>query len=249
MTYLNLNRLAPIDKNKFKQQEPFPWMNIQGLVDGESFRALCRNLPDISMFTQEFGRKRGYNQDSHNRWALQYRENLDIPDVWRQFIFELQGPVYGEFIRRMFDLNDNERFVLTMHWHYAARGCGVSPHVDASRKLGSHIFYLHQSDSWSADWGGQTLVLDDDGRYPPHSNPSFDDLREAAASKILDNHSFIFERTNNSWHGVRPLVCPENELRKVFIVVINRVTLQVMWRKLRGKDADGYPLQARACRS
>jgi len=37
--------------------------------------------------------------------------------------------------------------------------------------------------------------------------------------------------------------CPPDRLRKVFIVVINRVNLQVLWRRLRGKDADGHPLR------
>ncbi|WP_225981779.1 MULTISPECIES: hypothetical protein [Acidithiobacillus] len=31
-------------------------------------------------------------------------------------------------------------------------------------------------------------------------------------------------------------------MRKVFIVVANRLTPQVIWRRIRGKDADGYRL-------
>jgi hypothetical protein len=36
----------------------------------------------------------------------------------------------------------------------------------------------------------------------------------------MDNHSFIFARRGNSWHGVREIDCPEDRLRKVFIVVV-----------------------------
>lgn len=115
--------------------------------------------------------------------------------------------------------------------------------MDASRKLGSHIFYFHKDDEWDESWGGQTLVLDDGGRMPAHSAPSFDAFKVAAASTITTNHSFIFKRTEHSWHGVRELTCPTGHLRKVFIVVIKRVTLQVRWRRLRGKDADGYSLR------
>ena len=28
-------------------------------------------------------------------------------------------------------------------------------------------------------------------------------------------------RTDHSWHAVRPIACPDDKLRKVFIVVIN----------------------------
>jgi len=39
---------------------------------------------------------------------------------------------------------------------------------------------------------------------------------------------------------VRPLNCPEGQLRKLFIVTINLPTFQVWWRRVRGKDPDGY---------
>jgi hypothetical protein len=32
-------------------------------------------------------------------------------------------------------------------------------------------------------------------------------------------------------------------LRKLFIVTINVPTIQVLWRRVRGKDPDGYPLK------
>jgi hypothetical protein len=83
---------------------------------------------------------------------------------------------------------------------------------------------------------------DDGGRLPANSWPDFGDLQQVAASGILGNQSFIFQRNEHSWHGVRPLECPPDRLRKVFIVVVNQVNLQVLWRRLRGKDADGYPL-------
>ncbi len=63
-------------------------------------------------------------------------------------------------------------------------------------------------------------------------------------STILGNQSFMFRRTEHSWHAMRPVTCPPGHLRKVFIVVINRVNFQVVWRRLRGKDPDGYRLRA-----
>lgn len=240
---LNQVPLVQLGSEQFLTRKPFPWIDIPGFLDDKVFEALCRTLPDLSQLTREFGKERGYGQNSHDRWSLQYREGLNISPEWKEFITFLHSKEYEQFIRRLFGLMPNEPIVFTMHWHYAGAGCSVSPHVDASRKLGSHIFYFHTDDEWDKSWGGQTVVLDDGGTMPPHSAPSFDDFKEVAASTITNNHSFIFKRTEHSWHGVRPLTCPSDRLRKVFIVVINRVTAQVLWRKLRGKDADGYRLR------
>lgn len=111
------------------------------------------------------------------------------------------------------------------HWHYALRGCSVSPHCDAKRKFGSHIFYLNRSSEWDPGWGGETLVLDDGGRFHSDSAPDFDDFDAVAAARTGDNDSFIFARRGNSWHGVRELTCPEGHYRKVFIVVFEYANL------------------------
>jgi len=42
---------------------------------------------------------------------------------------------------------------------------------------------------------------------------------------------------------VRPLQPPPGSLRKLFIITINVPTLQVWWRRVRGKDPDGYPFK------
>jgi hypothetical protein len=82
--------------------------------------------------------------------------------------------------------------------------------------------------------------MDDEGRFKAHSAPAFDELKVAAALDPRGNGSLLFQRTEHSWHGVRPLQCPPDILRKLFIVTINLPTLQVWWRRLRGKDPDGY---------
>jgi hypothetical protein len=39
---------------------------------------------------------------------------------------------------------------------------------------------------------------------------------------MFGNRSLLFARQGNSWHGVREIRCPEDRMRKVFIVVIDR---------------------------
>lgn len=239
MQYLNLERMRQTDPEVFRERRPFPWVNVQGFINDEGFRRLCGALPDISVFERQTEGKTNYG----DRYALQYRPGLQVPQPWLDFIAELEGAEYQDFLRRLFGLSPRQRIELTMHWHFAPRGFSLSPHVDARRKMGSHIFYLNTEADWDPHWGGQTLVLDDGGRLAAKCRPDFRDLREVAASEILGNQSFIFQRNEHSWHGVRPLECPPDRLRKVFIVVINRISLQVLWRRLRGKDADGYPLR------
>ena len=237
--YLNLARMQQIDALTFRERRPFPWVNVQGFIYDEGFRQLCEDLPDISLCERQTAGETNYG----DRYALQYRPGLELPQPWRDFITELEGAEYSKFLRRLFGLRPRQRIELTMHWHFSPKGFSLAPHVDASRKLGSHIFYLNTAADWDPRWGGQTLVLDDGGRLHPKSRPQFQDLQEVAASEILGNQSFIFQRNEHSWHGVRPLECPPDKLRKVFIVVVNGVNLQVLWRRLRGKDADGYPLR------
>ena len=246
MSHLDTERLSQIaaQSSEFLSREPFPWLGVQGVLRSESFRRLCSELPSPELFEPEFGLARAYGQQSHDRYALQYRPGLNaqLSPAWQELIGELQAEPYQAFLRKIYGIGPHQRFVLSMHWHHAPSGASVSPHTDARRKIGSHIFYFNTEEDWDPAWGGQTVVLDDEGRLPAHASPGIESLRQVAASDILGNQSFLFKRTEHSWHAVRPIVCPPDRRRKVFIVVANKVNLQVLWRRLRGKDADGYPL-------
>ncbi|HYA76645.1 MAG TPA: 2OG-Fe(II) oxygenase [Burkholderiaceae bacterium] len=246
MSYLDFGRLSQISEHAsdFLARKPFPWSSLQGVIREEGFARLCEELPRSGLFAPQFGVSRGYGQASHDRFALQYHPRLDseLAPSWRDFISELHSEPYLDFVRKTWGVSPHERIALSMHWHHAPSGASVSPHTDARRKVGSHIFYFNTPQDWDASWGGQTIVLDDGGKLSPHTAPDMSVLREVAASQILGNQSFIFKRTEHSWHAVKPINCPPDHLRKVFIVVINKVNLQVLWRRIRGKDPDGYRL-------
>jgi hypothetical protein len=140
----------------------------------------------------------------------------------------------------MFGLPARKQLILTMEWYYAWQGCAVPPHCDARRKLATHLFYFNTLEDWDSSWGGEVLILDDERRWKAHSGPTFDDLRVSAAIDPRGNGSLLFQRTAHSWHGVRPLRPPADHLRKLFVVTINVPNLQVLWRRVRGKDPDGY---------
>ena len=221
----------------FRAQKPFPWINPEGLLTEEGYQRLLATLPDVSLFERSFGKERKHGQECHDRYTLEYRDELDIPPTWQEFIEELRGDDYRHFVERLYGVRS---FDLNFHWHYAPNGCSVSPHCDARRKVGSHLFYFNTTDDWNPAWGGDTVVLDDGGRLAQSCNPAFEDLEYVASSKTVGNYSFLFARTEHSWHGVREIHCPPDRLRKIFIVVINYLTPAVRLRRLFGRRLQGY---------
>ena len=93
----------------------------------------------------------------------------------------------------------------------------MSPHVDSAKKIGTHIFYFNTSEDWRPEWGGATLVLG--GKRTPAMNPDFDDFTDVEAAQIIDNRSFLFRNSAQSWHGVRALTSPAGSYRQLFNVI------------------------------
>ena len=227
--FLNYDRLAEFNGEQFRSTQPYPWLNPAGALTDDGFETLVENLPDVSQFKEVFGRSRKHGQQSHDRYALEWRDDLDVHESWKAFVGELRGPQYSEFLTNMIG---HDRYSLKFHFHYTPNGCSVSPHCDAVWKLGSHIFYLNTENDWQPEWGGETQVLNDHGKFSSRSAPEFEDFDEALSSESLGNRSLLFVRSGNSWHGVKPINCPEGELRKVFIVVINSDT---PWYRFRSR--------------
>lgn len=235
MSYLDFDRLGTLDPHAFQAQTPYPWINPEGLLTPDGYQRLVDSLPEVSQFAPRFGVKRAHGQLSHDRYGLEYSPSLQLAPAWQEFIDELTSSTYQRFVCRMFGVRAVD---LRFHWHYTPRGCSVSPHCDAQHKLGSHIFYFNAD--WNPAWGGETLILDDGGRFDRRSAPQFEDFDRLLTPQALGNRSLLFERKKNSWHGVRPLGCPEGQLRKVFIVVINRYSALDRIRRLFGGKSKGY---------
>lgn len=221
MQYLNTKALDQIDAHAFQTQHPFPWVNPAGLLTAGGFQALCESMPTLDQFERIFGKRRRYGQKPHDRMSLEYSPDMhkSLSPAWQAFMDELKSPLYQRFMARLLGTSD---FELQYHWHYTPASCSVSPHCDAKYKLGSHIFYFNTEKDWRPEWGGQTVVLDDGGRFDYRSAPAFEDFDKAIDATAMGNYSFIFVRNGNSWHGVREITCPEGHYRKVFIVVIRK---------------------------
>ena len=240
MEYLAAERLDAVDASAFRSRTPYPWVNPEGLLTAAGYQRLLETLPDVSLFTPMFGVVRKHGQQSHDRYGLEYSPDLAVAAPWHEFVRELQGPVYTRFVQRML----NRRFFsLRFHWHYTPNGCSISPHCDSKTKFGSHIFYFNRTAEWDPAWGGQTMLLDDGGRFKTNSAPRFEDFDRAITAETLGNRSLLFARGEQSWHGMREIHCPEHAMRRVFIVVINdavRTTARGFVRRLMGQPAQGY---------
>jgi hypothetical protein len=237
--YLNPDVMGGIDPNAFRAQLPYPWINPQHFIAEDRFRELLGNLPDISQFQAFLSKQRKHGQASHDRYVLDYEAGMDLSPAWSTFIKELRSRRYRRFICALLDVS-NIRF--RFHWHFASNGCEVSPHCDSRNKLGSQIFYLNTADDWEWDWGGETVILDDGGRYETDSAPAFEDFDAEFPANTKDNRSLIFGRQGNSWHGVRRINCPENHFRKVFIVTFEKYRPRHMLKKRFRRLLDGNKL-------
>ncbi len=228
--FLDRQRLLAITPAEFEGQKPFPWWNPRGLLHDEAYALLCRHAPPAELFEADFGRPRKFGQRSHDRLTLRYDTELPIHEVWHAFVRELQSEVYTTFLSSLFHTT---RFRLRTHWHYTPVGCSVSPHCDSQTKLGSHLFYLNPEAEWKPEWGGSTRLL---AVSPPRSAPSrrshpdFDDFDAQIETNAVGNVSLLFRRREDSWHGMAPLHCPKERVRRVFTVVLEDTRWYARWR-------------------
>jgi len=226
---LDISALDAIDRNAFAGREPFPWLAGERLLKAEAFVQLMRDFPPVEKFERHLNIPKVHGQRPHNRYYLAYEHTLYDPDKprsegiirhgelapsWQRFLQELEGDDYRSFIADMVGRDD---FVMRYAWHIGTSGSEVSPHIDSENKIATHIFYFNVSEEWSADWGGETIVLD--GKRVAAMNPEFDDFERAVSVPFLDNRSFLFANNGNAWHGVRALSCPPGGMRRLFNVI------------------------------
>ena len=218
LKYLDKKTLTSISRDEFQAQTPYPWANPYGILTDWGYNELANHMPNIAFFEKDFGSQRKYGQTSHDRYRFWYQKTKgEIPLPWQEFISELNGPEYRQFIETLMGV---KRFDLRLEWHYTVAGCSVSPHLDGVSTIGTHLFYFNLPEEWDKAWGGETLVLDErDKKFDMQSAPTFEDFGITEVEHI-GNYSSLFQNQENAWHGVRELVSPPGTFRKLFTVFI-----------------------------
>ncbi len=218
MKYLDIEKLRGLGREEFLAVKPYPYYNAHGVLTEQGFADLLENMPPLDLFEQKFGYERRAGQAPHDRYSLEYTPDTPVPQPWKEFIGELCSDAYRREIERLLGAKKAE---FRFHWHYTPSGCDVSPHCDARREHGSHLFYFNSEEEWDPAWGGSTLVLDDGGRLSYDSAPALEEFDAIYECESIGNYSSLMLRTDHAWHAVRPVSCPEGHLRRLFIVVVN----------------------------
>ena len=233
MKFIDIDTLRAISPRTFQKTAPYPWVNPQGFLTDSAFETLQATLPPVEMFVTRFGTQRDFGQKGHDRYSLEYSENLDIAPEWHQFVAELKGNEYTNWTKKLLK---TWALKLSFHWHNTPNRSEETPQCESRGKQGSQIFYFNTAEDWDPAWGGETVVLDDEKKFTSRSAHQFQEFASATSAETLGNRSLIFQRTEHAWHGVREISCPEDKLRKVFIVVYERVRpLKTLRSKLREK--------------
>lgn len=179
--FIDYDRLRAFDAKAFEATTPFPWHNMLGFLTPRAFQELFAAFPTLELFERHDNLARKHGQRPHNRHYLAYESSIyhrkdatgvvrqaQLPAAWQRFMDELRSSrEYHDFIRRALGIPS---FTLRCAWHVGSRGSEVSPHLDATKKLGTHILYFNTSAEWNPDWGGETLVLG--GRRTQAMNPT-----------------------------------------------------------------------------
>ena len=228
--FINYKYLQSFTKEKFLENQPFPWYDFADFLTLEGFQRLMQDFPPLQLFEKHEGLERVYGQRPHDRYYLAYETSVyrqiehqdkgiveykKLPMTWQMFVEELEtSKMYQNFIKSLFEV---EEFRVRYAWHVGVTNSEVSPHRDAEQKIGTHIFYFNTDDDWKTDWNGSTLVLGN--KQKDKMNPDFSDFTTAIPTQLTNNHSFLFKNTPNAWHGVKPLACPEGKYRRLFNVI------------------------------
>lgn len=230
MNYFNQERIENFPLEQFQQRKPFPWIDFEQFLAPDAFQILHKDFPSLDLFEYHENIYR-MGQRPHNRYYLAYEVSIVHPDMpqagvvrkqdlsasWQGFMEELEhGSVYRPFIQKVLGMKN---YSIRYAWHIGKSSNEVSPHMDSSTKLGTHIFYFNTNEDWKAEWGGQLVVLE--GKQVPGMAPDFHDFAKETAVSNMDNHSFLFKNSRDAWHGVKALTCPEGKYRKLFNVIFN----------------------------
>ena len=113
--------------------------------------------------------KRGHGQAPHDRYILHYRPGMELPVAWRNSSPKLQGELYQSFLQkdaRAAKIHPNDGMVLRL------AGLFRFTPLRCAAQAGNTYFLFNTEDDWEENWGGQILMMDDGGRYKPHSAPN-----------------------------------------------------------------------------
>jgi hypothetical protein len=242
--FIPLSAIKNFNFKVYHSAAPFPHHASDSFLTPQGFESLRKDFPALDLFEKSVGNYRG-PQRPHDRFLLSFERSLyhdktyrgkglalrkNLSKNWQGFIKEIEGKPYRSFIKKILGTG---RFKIHCEWHMGFKGSEVSPHKDAPFRLGSHLFYFNTREDWDPSWGGEALLLGNKIKGSSDQAPEFEDFKKILNVPAVGNQSLLFHNSASAWHGVRPLKCPQNKYRRLFMVIFVRPDFEGLYPKLQ----------------
>lgn len=200
---------------------PYPHIYVPEVFPKDFYSALQQNIPDPTAMVpiEQVRGLKGYNE----RFVLDlWGEHMNaLPDEKKKFWQELADWLlagrlmdfllikFRPFIERRFKNSSgiafyNESLLVQDITKYA-----LGPHSDAARKVITLLFYLPKDLSQSHLGTSIYVPKDSTASYMSGQHYSFEKFHRMTTMPFKPNSLFAFVKTDNSFHGVEPVLDPD----------------------------------------
>jgi len=233
------------------RHEPFSYFCIDNYVPQDTYQEMLRGFPDKDQLVRSTAaNKRMVSSRSHPEIV---QDLFNQFPVWKRFFDLLNSEVFirdvNRFLRRGLFKSRGLRGLkvwrdtspvasswlakliqpvqLQFEFSQLYRDSHIPPHTDSGSKLLSLCFYLADS-SWQDSYGGGTEFYRPKnsglGNNWSNEESSFEEMDRFYLSGFAPNRMVGFLKSENSYHGVPPIKCPEGMARNS--LNINFLTLR-----------------------
>jgi hypothetical protein len=200
---------------------PYPHIYVPDVFPKDFYAALQENLPDPAAMIPigEAHRIQGYNERFVLELAGEHLETLSDAQkrFWREFAGWLLGDRFRELILAKFQAIIKPRFAGVADVQFYSESLlvkditkySLGPHSDSPKKVVTLLFYLPKDLSQSHL--GTSIYFPKDPNFTCSGGPhyGFENFIRLATMPFQPNSLFAFVKTNNSFHGVEPVLDPD----------------------------------------
>jgi hypothetical protein len=194
-------------RTRFQNAAPFPYVVIDDFLEPEAVREVAASYPT---FDQALRDGFAFNFVNEQR-KVQICDSKKFPDPVRRLNEAISSP---EFLSQVESFTGIPRLLADEElggggMHLTGSGGRLDVHVDFNRIEHRQLFrrlniLLYLNPDWKDDWGGQIELWDSKVKT----------CHESALPKL--NRCLIFETSEISYHGVRPVTAPPDVVRRSF---------------------------------
>jgi len=204
------------EKQTFLSIKPYPWINATGFLKPGMRSKLIAKAPELG--------EKYLIGDMKRISTINKQEILDLglSETWQNFIDDISSEFYKNFLREMLDIQED--FDILYEFAYENNRFYLGPHTDSPLKRGTQLFYLNDHSNWKLEWGGRTILY---GNFHPLNNKNLKSMpleevislsEKVYYADILNEESLFFKKTNDSWHSIEPIRCPNPGYnRRIFL--------------------------------